>query len=109
MIKILTKWFLFALVIMGTCYLPGIKVDGFEYALLIALILTFINVFIKPVLKVLAFPINVLTLGLFNLVLNLAILYAISYFVPQYHIADWLNGLVASMIIAISYGIIKRV
>ena len=109
MIKLLTKWFLFALVIMGTCYLPGIKVDGFEYALLIALVLTFVNVFIKPILKILAFPINIMTLGLFNLVLNMGILYAIAYFIPQYHIGDWLNGLVASMTIAIAYGIIKHI
>lgn len=109
MIKLIIKWLLFAFVIVGTCYLPGISVDGFEYAMLIAAILTIINVFIKPVLKLIAFPINLLTLGAFNLVINFGIIYAISYFIPQYHITNWGSGFVASVIIAVCYGIIKRI
>lgn len=109
MIKLMIKWFLFAFVIVGTCYLPGITVEGFQYAMLIAAILTIINVFIKPVLKLIAFPINLLTLGAFNLVINFGILYAISYFIPQYRITNWTSGFIASIIIAIFYSTIKRI
>lgn len=108
MLKLVIKWIIFALVIMGTCYLPGIQADGFEWAMLIALILTVVNIFIKPIIKLITFPINLLTFGIFNLILNYAILYAISYFIPQYHIENFLSGFEASVIIAVAYCIIKK-
>jgi len=109
MIKLVIKWAIFALVIMGTCYLPGISVDNFAFAMLIAAVLTLINIFIKPLLKLIAFPINLLTFGIFNLVINFAILYAVAYFIPQYHLENVLSAFIASVLIAFSYLIIKKV
>jgi len=106
--KLIIKWVIFALIIMATCYLPGIKVENFAFAMLIAAVLTIINTFIKPIIKLLAFPINLFTFGLFNLVINFGILYAISYFIPQYSIENYLSGFIASIIIAISYCILKK-
>lgn len=109
MIKLIIKWLLFAGVIMCTCYLPGIRVDGFEFAMLIALLITLVNIFIKPLLKLIAFPINLLSFGLFNLVINFGILYGVSYLIPQYHLENTLSAFWASVIIAIAFVIIKKV
>ena len=108
MIKLIIKWVVFALVIMATCYLPGISVESFWYAMLIAAILTIINIFIKPIIKIIALPINIVTLGLFNLVINMGILYAIAYFVPQYKLDNLLSGFIASLIIAAAYTVLKK-
>jgi len=108
MIKIIIKWLIFALIIMGMCYLPGIHVENFGYAMIIAAILTIINIFIKPIIKLITFPINLLTFGLFNLILNFGILYAIAYFIPQFTLENYLSAFVASIIIAVSYCIIKK-
>lgn len=109
MIKLIIKWLIFAGVIMGTCYLPGISVDGFEFAMLIALVLTLVNIFIKPLLKLIAFPINLISFGLFNLVINFGILYGVSYLIPQYHLENPLNAFFASVIIAVAFVILKKV
>ena len=109
MIKLIIKWLIFAGVIMGTCYLTGISVDGFEFAMLIALVLTLVNIFIKPLLKLIAFPINLISFGLFNLVINFGILYAVSYLIPQYHLENPLNAFFASVIIAVAFVILKKV
>lgn len=109
MIKLIIKWLIFALVIMGTCYLPGISVDGFPYAMLVALVLTLASIFVKPILKLVTFPINLLTFGLFNFVINYAILYATAYFVPQYHLTNGMSAFFASVIIAIAFSILKKV
>ena len=109
MVKLIVKWVIFALVIMGTCYLPGISVDGFPYAMLVAFVITLCNIFIRPVLKLVTFPINMLTFGLFNFVINFGILYAVSYFIPQYHFVDLVSCFWASVIIAFAYSIIRRV
>lgn len=50
--------------------IPGIEIAGFGRAMLIALVLGFINSVIRPVLQLLALPISVLTLGFFALVIN---------------------------------------
>ena len=49
--KLIIKWILFALIIMGICYLPGIKVESFGFAMLVAAALTIVNIFIKPIIK----------------------------------------------------------
>ncbi len=107
--KLIIKWLIFALIIMATCYLPGIKVENFAFAMLIAAILTIVNLFIKPIIKLITFPINLFTFGLFNLVINFGILYGVSYFIPQYELDNVLSAFIASLIIAISYTILKKI
>ena len=107
--KLIIKWILFALIIMGICYLPGIKVESFWFAMLVAAALTIVNIFIKPIIKLLAFPINLFTFGLFNLVINFGILYGTDYFIPQFQLTNMLSAFIASIIIAISYCVLKRV
>ena len=108
MIKLFIIWVILALIIMGTCYLPGINVENFKYALIIAAVITLINMFIKPIIKLAAIPINLMTFGLFNLIINFGILYAVSYFIPQYHIDNLISGFIASLVIAVAYTMLKK-
>lgn len=107
--KLIIKWLIFAGIIMGTCYLPGVQVENFAFAMLVAFVLTVVNIFIKPIIKLLAFPINLFTFGLFNLVINFGILYGISYLIPQYRLDNVLSAFFASIIIAFSYCILKKI
>ena len=67
----LLQWLVSGLAIIITAYLlPGVKLTGFFAALVTALILGLINAFIRPVLILLTLPLNILTLGLFTLVIN---------------------------------------
>lgn len=109
MVKLIVKWLIFALIIMGVCYLPGIQVENFWFAMLVAAAITVVNIFIKPVIKLLAFPINLFTFGLFNLVINFGILYGIAYLIPQFRLENILNAFYASIIIAVTYCILKKV
>lgn len=106
--KLLVKWLIFALIIMGTCYLPGITIENFYYALIVAALITIFNLFVKPIMQLIALPINMFSLGLFNLIINMGLLYAATYFIPQYKITNLLSGFIASVIIAISYSLIKK-
>ena len=107
--KIILKWIIFALVIMGSCYLPDIKVESFAFAMLVAAAITIVNVFIKPIVKLLALPINLFTFGLFNLVINFGMLYGITYLIPQYQLGNMLSAFIASVIIAVAYCILKKI
>ena len=60
---------------LAASFVPGVLVTGgVESYLLIALIFALVNVFVRPLLKLLAFPLLLLTLGLFLIVINAAML-----------------------------------
>ncbi|EKD43053.1 MAG: hypothetical protein ACD_72C00478G0001 [uncultured bacterium] len=69
--SLLLRWLISALsLILVTYVVPGIKVQSFYTALIAALVLGLVNSLIRPVLIILTLPVNVLTLGLFTLVIN---------------------------------------
>lgn len=57
-------------VIIASYILRGVHVDGFLTAIIIALVISILNFFIRPILVVLTIPITIVTFGLFLLVVN---------------------------------------
>jgi putative membrane protein len=71
MAGIIVRWIISALgVLIISALFDGIQVDGVGWAFITALFLGIFNALIRPALLVLTLPINVLTLGLFTLVIN---------------------------------------
>lgn len=67
----LVKWILFALLIIGIAWvIPGITVSGFIAALIVVVIMSIVNLLIRPIIQFISLPLNVITLGLFSLVIN---------------------------------------
>ena len=65
-------------------YVPGFEVSGGARAYLIAgVVLGLLNVIVKPILKVIAFPLMLVSLGLFGLVINVLLLWALTSIVPE--------------------------
>jgi putative membrane protein len=58
--------------------IPGVHVSGIGSALIAALILGIVNAVLKPILVILSLPIEILTLGLFTLVINAALFYLVA-------------------------------
>ena len=94
--------------------LPGIHIVPFSYTTLLLLGLVFgvINAIIRPVVNLLSLPITILSLGLWQLVLNALMLYLGSLFVSELKIDGFwwaiLGGIVMGIIGAILEGIFKR-
>ena len=81
--RLILRWIINTLAILAaTKLLPGLHVRDLWIAVVAALILGVLNTFLRPILKVMTLPINILTLGLFTLVLNGLIL----------QILDWIMG-----------------
>jgi putative membrane protein len=59
-----------AAVVLASYILPGVAVDRFTTALLVALVLSILNFFVKPILVILTLPVTILTLGLFLFIIN---------------------------------------
>ena len=108
--KFLVNLALSALAIMFTAYLlPGIHVDGFVSAFLLAGVLAIQNVTVKPVLVVLTIPVSVLTLGLFLIVINAGVILLADYFIPGTNIDGFwwaiLFGFVVSILNSILFSL----
>lgn len=82
---------------------PGVQVASVTTAFLIAVVLGLINTFIRPVLLILTLPINILTLGLFTLVIMAICVLLTSAIVPGFHV----NGFWWAMLFAIVCAIIN--
>jgi len=91
-----------ALAVLAVAYiLPGVTVGSFIAALLVALVLGFLNAFIKPVLIILTLPINILTLGLFTLIINASLVLLTSLVIPSFSVNGFWWALLFSVILTI--------
>ncbi len=100
--KIIINWVISALAILVTAYvLPGATVEGIMPALVLAVVLGAINAFLKPILLVLTLPINILTLGLFTLVINAALVMLAAMIVPGFAIASFWWALLFAVVLSI--------
>lgn len=88
--KLLLKWLINALALLGIAYLiRGISVSSFYVALIAALVLGLINALVKPLLILLTLPVNILTLGLFTFVINALLFWFASTIVKGFFVADF--------------------
>jgi len=104
------RWIGYALAVMLVAFIvPGISVDGFWGALITAIILGLVNTFIKPSLILISLPLNFLTLGLFALIINGLLLWAVSAITPGIEVngfwSAFFGAIILSVIIAIVDGI----
>jgi len=69
-------------------YVPGVEFTGNWHVLVLSgVILGLLNFFLKPILKVITWPLKVLTFGLFGLVINMLIVWIVAFVFPELIIA----------------------
>jgi len=87
---LLLRWILNALaLLLVTRVVPGVTVDGFYSALIVALVLGIVNALIRPILIFLTLPINLLTLGLFTFVINALMFWFVSTLVKGFQVSGF--------------------
>ena len=93
------------IMLMGYCF-DGVYIKDFSVAFLVAIVLALLNTFVKPILSFIAFPITLMSLGLFKLVINGIILaLATHLFAPDFAIESFGLTIVCSVCISILYSI----
>jgi putative membrane protein len=89
-LKIALQWLLNAIALMLLPELiTGLRVDSYLAALVTALLLGLINALIRPILIFITLPITLLSLGLFTLVINALLFWAVASLVGGVHVADF--------------------
>ncbi len=101
--RLLVNWILAALAVWIVAHLiSGISVSGFKVALVAALVIGFINATIGALLKILTFPLTLLTLGLFWLVINALMLELASVLLtPGFQVHGFLAAFIGAILLSL--------
>lgn len=99
--KILFHWVISTIAILIAAYLVPNTSITLAGALIAAVVLGALNLFIRPILVVLTLPITILTLGLFSLVINALLVMLTSYFVPGFVIIGFWSALFFALVLSV--------
>ncbi len=115
----LIRWIVTAVAVAAAVWLvPGIELIGGDSAwvgiAIFALILSLVNISVKPILQLLSLPITVLTLGIFYLIVNTILLYLAAWLANGlFGVGFWISGFgsafLASIVISIVSAIVNAV
>ena len=87
---------------IATRWVGGIRIDDPQTLVLAALVLGVVNAIIRPIAVILTFPLTLLTLGLFLLVVNAGMLGLTAWLLRGFHVADFKAALLASVIVSVT-------
>jgi len=101
-VRILLHWILSAIAVWIVAnVVPGIRVNGPVAALIAAAVIGLINATIGFVLKILTFPLTVLTLGLFWFVINALMLELAAAFVRGFYVRNFVAAFIGAILLSI--------
>ena len=95
------------LVLLIANFMPGVRVAGFTTALIVAIVLGLLNIFIKPILVIFTLPVTILTLGLFLLVINALIILLCTNIVGGFSVDTFWTALFFSVILSLLQSIMN--
>ena len=90
---------------LASRYVVGIRIDSTETLVAAALLLGLANAIVRPVVVFLTFPITVVTLGLFLLVVNAGMLAGVAWLLRGFSLDGFLPALLGSLIVSLTSGV----
>ena len=110
MVKLLAHWVLSALCILLVArFVPGFFVRGFGTALIAAVVIGLVNSTIGALLKIVTFPLTILTFGIFWLLINALMLKFASVFVPGFEVRGLWPAFWGGLILSVLNMIVRQV
>lgn len=100
--KFIIRWLINALLLLLIAYLlQGIEVTSLYIALIAAAILGLVNALIRPIIILITLPINIITLGLFTLVINALLFWFVASFLEGFSISGFWSAFWGSLILSV--------
>lgn len=108
--KIILHWVLLSIAVYATTFIvSGISVNPIWVALIVGACLTLFNMVIRPIINILTLPINLLTLGLFSLVVNGAIFWLLGKYIDGFNVETFTAAFVGALFVSIINWILQKV
>lgn len=89
--------------------LNGVSVDGYMGAIIVAIVLSILNLLVKPVLVILTLPVTILTLGLFLLVINALIILLADKLIDGFNVSSFWTAILFSILLSILQSLLQSV
>jgi len=106
--NIIVKIIISSLAVLLTAFiLPGVTVDGYLAAIWVAIVLSLLNGFLKPILIIFTIPITIFTLGLFLLVINAGIILLADNFLDGFYVDGFWWALIFSLVLSVVTSIME--
>ena len=100
--RLLVRWLVSTVTLLVVAhFVPGFHVSGFVAALRAALVLGLVNATLGSLLRLLTFPLTVVTLGLFLIVVNAVMLKVAAYFTPGFSVASWKAAFIGAICVSV--------
>ena len=100
--RLLLRWLVNALSLVIVAYIvPGIELQGFMAALIGAIVFGFVNATLGLILKILTFPLTIITFGLFLIVINAIMLKMAASVTPGFIVHTWLAALEGAIVLSL--------
>ncbi len=116
MIRWILNWIILTFSItVASYFLPFINIsanniwDKFKIAFLAGLLLGLFNLLVKPIIKILSLPINILTLGLFNIVINAGMLWMVDLILKGLRVEGFWGYIWGSLVISIISIVVSKI
>ncbi|CAN1497933.1 COG1950 Predicted membrane protein [Flavobacteriaceae bacterium] len=108
--NLIIRIFVTAGLVFGIAYfLPGVHIAGPYTAMLVAVVLGLLNIFIKPIMVLLTLPFTIVTLGLFLLVVNALIILLCTKIVGGFTVDSFWVAMIFSIILSLSQSIVYSI
>lgn len=89
--------------------LDNVFIDSFKTLVILSLTLGVLNISLKPILKLLSFPITLLSLGLFSFVINAIVLKLAFYIIPGAMLTGVVGALIAAILLSVINSILETI
>lgn len=93
-LRILAVW-------VAAYIVPGIHYSGWVALVIFAVVLAVLNTILKPILKIITLPINIITIGLFGIVINAAMVLLAARLVEGFNVDGFLPALLFGLVLAV--------
>ncbi len=105
--KLIIKLLLTAVaVVVLAKILPGVSVEGYGSAIIVAIVIALLRLLVKPILVLLTLPITIVTFGLFLLIINAIIILMADYFVDSFEVVSIWWALLFSLLLSLFQSIL---
>lgn len=105
--KLIIKLLLTAVaVVVLAKILPGVAVEGYGSAIIVAIVIALLRLLVRPLLVLLTLPITVITFGLFLLIINAIIILMADYFVGGFDVSSIWWALLFSLLLSLFQSIL---
>jgi putative membrane protein len=100
--RFILKWFINSVALLIVVHIfSGVSSEGWVTTIVAALILGLLNTFLKPIINFFAFPLQIVTLGLFTLIINAFLFYLAAQFIHGFYVAGFWSAFWAALLFSV--------